>query len=63
LTVGDRALFDPVSRELTCHHCADGELPLFGVAPVHRPTEAERARIKALIAEARAVLEASRQAG
>lgn len=36
---------------------------MFDPPPVHRPTEAERARIKALIAEARAVLEAHRQAG
>lgn len=63
LPVGDRALFDPASRDLTCYRCADGELPLFAPPPVRRPSEAERARIKALIAETRAVLDASRRAG
>jgi hypothetical protein len=63
LPAGTQALFDSVSRELSCRRCATGELPLPEAPPTRRQSEAERTRIKALIAETRAILNSSRRAG
>jgi hypothetical protein len=68
--VGATADFDPVCRELTCARCADGQLPLplpdppapSGTSMRVRGTADERARIRALIDEAKAALQAGRRA-
>jgi hypothetical protein len=69
LPVGATADFDPVCRELTCARCADGQLPLPLPDPPPpspsrraRGTADERARIRALIDEAKAALHAGRKA-
>ena len=77
LWAGDPAYYDDVARHVTCRSCALGDrppLPLEGLtapaadpAPAsppapRRPSSAERARVKALIADARAALAASKHA-
>jgi hypothetical protein len=73
LGVGETARFDDVSHEITCDDCAAGRpherpstLPPRWAptnATRQRQSELERQRVKALIGEARAALDAARRAG
>ena len=73
LWAGDTAYYDDAARRVTCRSCAMGDrptLPFDGrratpapeASAARRPSAAERERVKALIADARAALAASRHA-
>ena len=73
LWAGDAAYYDDAARRVTCRGCAMGDrptLPFEGrrtaspqdAAAGRRPSAADRERVKALIADARAALAASRHA-
>lgn len=68
LRPGELAYYDEARRLVRCRPCAMGDRPTLPleVAPTAaraRPSDAERARVRALIAEARDALARSRRAG
>jgi hypothetical protein len=72
LGTGELARFDDVTREIACFDCderrrvaraaAKERMRLTASPPARPPTPAERARVRASLAEARAALNAARRA-
>ena len=64
LAAGELARYDDVSHQISCLDCDDRKRPRLTASPPPKPhhSEAERRRVRALIADARAALDGARRA-